>query len=130
MPGSRATSGSLVRLPKNELTGDFSKNELERLLASATIKPALHQLERHPYLPQNEFMAFHKKVPPTPVARGLTLDRDARHGLLAAREHEPVIRGAEHAAADPGKRRGQARCKEVCGHACECPHQPPALGES
>ncbi|BEI86530.1 hypothetical protein CcaverHIS002_0608170 [Cutaneotrichosporon cavernicola] len=49
-------------LARNIGVSNFSKSELERLLASATIKPALHQLERHPYLPQNAFMAFHKKI--------------------------------------------------------------------
>ncbi|KAL7422064.1 hypothetical protein Q5752_003839 [Cryptotrichosporon argae] len=49
-------------LVRNIGISNFSKSELETLLASCTIRPALHQLERHPYLPQNKFMAFHKEI--------------------------------------------------------------------
>lgn len=41
---------------------DFSKIELEKLLADCRIRPAVHQLERHPYLPQNAFVPWHKQV--------------------------------------------------------------------
>lgn len=34
---------------------NFSKSELDRLLASAKVTPAAHQLELHPYLVQQEF---------------------------------------------------------------------------
>ena len=39
---------------------NFSKAELERLLSETTIVPAAHQLERHPWLQQPSFTAFHK----------------------------------------------------------------------
>ncbi|KII93914.1 hypothetical protein PLICRDRAFT_100239 [Plicaturopsis crispa FD-325 SS-3] len=41
---------------------NFSKAEVETLLKSAKIKPAVHQFERHPYLPQDEFVRLHKEV--------------------------------------------------------------------
>ena len=39
---------------------NFSKGEVERLLSSASIPPAAHQIECHPYLAQHSFSAFHK----------------------------------------------------------------------
>jgi alcohol dehydrogenase (NADP+) len=39
---------------------NFSKSELEKLLKSAKIKPAVHQFETHPYLQQQAFVDWHK----------------------------------------------------------------------
>lgn len=39
---------------------NFSKAEVEKLLANCRIKPQMHQMEMHPYLQQNEFLQFHK----------------------------------------------------------------------
>jgi alcohol dehydrogenase (NADP+) len=39
---------------------NFSKAELEKLIKSATIKPAVHQFETHPYLQQQAFVDWHK----------------------------------------------------------------------
>lgn len=39
---------------------NFSKAEVEKLLASCKIKPQIHQMEMHPYLEQNDFLQFHK----------------------------------------------------------------------
>jgi diketogulonate reductase-like aldo/keto reductase len=41
---------------------DFCKSELETLLPACRIPPALHQFERHPYLPQNAFVAYHQQI--------------------------------------------------------------------
>lgn len=49
-------------LVRNIGVSNFSKVELETLLASCKIRPAVHQLERHPYLPQNAFMKWHKEI--------------------------------------------------------------------
>ena len=38
---------------------NFSKAEIERLLEHASIVPAAHQVELHPYLQQKSFMDFH-----------------------------------------------------------------------
>ena len=53
---------ALVRNGKCRAIGisNFSKAEVERLLSQASIMPAAHQIELHPYLVQNEFDAFHK----------------------------------------------------------------------
>jgi alcohol dehydrogenase (NADP+) len=53
----------LVKKGKCKAIGvsNFSKAELERLLKSATIPPAVHQIEIHPYLAQHSFDAFHKE---------------------------------------------------------------------
>ncbi|OJD14253.1 hypothetical protein AJ78_05382 [Emergomyces pasteurianus Ep9510] len=38
---------------------NFSKTEVERLLANTSTVPAVHQLELHPWLQQEEFVKFH-----------------------------------------------------------------------
>ncbi|KAM0746962.1 putative aldehyde reductase [Meredithblackwellia eburnea MCA 4105] len=40
---------------------NFSQAEVEILLKSAKVKPAVHQLERHPYLPQYDFVKKHEE---------------------------------------------------------------------
>lgn len=40
---------------------NFSKAELERLIAETNLTPAVHQIELHPYLQQPSFTAFHKQ---------------------------------------------------------------------
>ncbi|KAL4881177.1 NADP-dependent oxidoreductase domain-containing protein [Aspergillus karnatakaensis] len=40
---------------------NFSQAEMERLLKNATIPPAVHQLEGHPWLQQRKFADWHKK---------------------------------------------------------------------
>ncbi|WWC98413.1 hypothetical protein V866_005304 [Kwoniella sp. B9012] len=49
-------------LVKNIGISNYSKIELENLWNNCRIKPAVHQLERHPYLPQNAFMKYHKEI--------------------------------------------------------------------
>lgn len=39
---------------------NFSKSEVEKLLKTAKIKPAVHQIETHPYLQQQSFVDWHK----------------------------------------------------------------------
>ncbi|KAH8819235.1 NADP(+) coupled glycerol dehydrogenase [Xylogone sp. PMI_703] len=41
---------------------NFSRAELDRLLAHASIRPAVHQLEIHPWLQQPEFANYHKEL--------------------------------------------------------------------
>lgn len=40
---------------------NFSKAEMERLLENATVPPAVHQLEGHPWLQQRSFADWHKQ---------------------------------------------------------------------
>ncbi|OJJ60090.1 hypothetical protein ASPSYDRAFT_44489 [Aspergillus sydowii CBS 593.65] len=40
---------------------NFSKAEMERLLKNATVPPAVHQLEGHPWLQQRSFADWHKQ---------------------------------------------------------------------
>ncbi|OCF78781.1 hypothetical protein I204_00725 [Kwoniella mangroviensis CBS 8886] len=49
-------------LAKNIGISNYSRIELENLWNNCRIKPAVHQLERHPYLPQNAFMKYHKEI--------------------------------------------------------------------
>jgi alcohol dehydrogenase (NADP+) len=46
---------------KNIGVSNFSKAELQKLLKTAKIKPAVHQLETHPYLQQQSFIDWHKE---------------------------------------------------------------------
>lgn len=39
---------------------NFSRNEIEAVLSHCSIKPAVHQMELHPWLQQKEFTAWHK----------------------------------------------------------------------
>ncbi|KAK9895917.1 aldehyde reductase 1 [Cystobasidium minutum MCA 4210] len=47
---------------KNIGISNFSKGETEELLANCKVRPAVHQMERHPYLPQHKFVAWHKEI--------------------------------------------------------------------
>ncbi|WVW80697.1 hypothetical protein I302_102683 [Kwoniella bestiolae CBS 10118] len=49
-------------LVRNIGISNYSKTELDNLWNDCRIKPAVHQLERHPYLPQNAFMKYHKEI--------------------------------------------------------------------
>jgi len=40
---------------------NFSPAQLEKLLNETSHKPAVHQMELHPYLQQNDWVAFHEK---------------------------------------------------------------------
>ena len=40
---------------------NFSQAEMERLLKEASVPPAAHQYENHPYLAQHDFFAWHEK---------------------------------------------------------------------
>jgi diketogulonate reductase-like aldo/keto reductase len=53
----------LVKSGKAKAIGisNFSRKEVERLLANATIKPAVHQMELHPWLQQEDFYQFHRE---------------------------------------------------------------------
>ena len=46
---------------KNIGISNFSKSEIEELLKTAKIKPAVHQLETHPYLQQQAFIDWHEE---------------------------------------------------------------------
>jgi diketogulonate reductase-like aldo/keto reductase len=39
---------------------NFSRKELERLLKEASVVPAVHQVELHPWLQQQDLVKFHK----------------------------------------------------------------------
>ncbi|OQE22721.1 hypothetical protein PENFLA_c012G01824 [Penicillium flavigenum] len=53
----------LVKSGKAKAIGvsNFSQQEIERILTNATIKPAVHQMEIHPWLQQKDFFEFHRK---------------------------------------------------------------------
>lgn len=52
----------LLKSGKTKAIGisNFSRGELEKLLAETSVVPATHQLELHPWLQQKEFVAFNK----------------------------------------------------------------------
>lgn len=58
---------AMTKLPTNRVrhigVSNFSPSQLEALLAAFPDKPPYaHQMEVHPYLPQEEFLAWHKKL--------------------------------------------------------------------
>lgn len=52
----------LLKTGKTKAIGisNFSKKEVERILENASIVPAVHQMELHPWLQQKDFAKFHK----------------------------------------------------------------------
>ncbi|GAB7356868.1 hypothetical protein MBLNU459_g7737t2 [Dothideomycetes sp. NU459] len=54
----------LVESGKTRYIGvsNFSPAQLETLLHSTTHKPSVHQMEMHPYLQQNDWLAYHKAL--------------------------------------------------------------------
>lgn len=58
----RAMEG-LVKSGKAKAIGisNFSQKEVERILDNVAIKPAVHQMELHPWLQQKKFDDFHRK---------------------------------------------------------------------
>ncbi|KAI2736045.1 hypothetical protein DTO013E5_9200 [Penicillium roqueforti] len=58
----RAMEG-LVKSGKAKAIGisNFSQMEVERILDNVAIKPAVHQMELHPWLQQKKFYDFHRK---------------------------------------------------------------------
>jgi alcohol dehydrogenase (NADP+) len=45
---------------RNIGVSNFSPHQLEELLDKTEIKPAVHQMEMHPYLPQSEWLHWHQ----------------------------------------------------------------------
>ena len=89
---------------------DFSKKEAETLLASCEIRPAVHQLEKHPYLPQNAFCKWHKEVSfftssplSHPSCEADKLGRPTYHRLLTFGKYEPIFRQAGYVTSLSGK---------------------------
>jgi len=77
---------------------NFSPSQLEELLAAASIKPAVHQFELHPYLPQSSFLDFHRKQQ-IPITGYAPLANTSPYYAMATRENgapplltHPVIR--------------------------------------
>jgi len=53
----------LLKTGKTKAIGvsNFSKAELEKLLAKTSVVPAVHQMECHPWLQQREFSEWHRQ---------------------------------------------------------------------
>jgi diketogulonate reductase-like aldo/keto reductase len=83
---------------------NFQQNHLEAILKTATIKPAINQIEFHPYLQQGRLLAFMKKHniavsgygpqtpitkvkngPVTPALQALAKKYDVSEGVIALR---------------------------------------------
>jgi len=77
---------------------NFSPAQMEELLAVASIRPAVHQIELHPYLPQTTFLDWHRKQH-IPVTGYAPLANTSPYYADAARENgtpplltHPIIR--------------------------------------
>ena len=57
------TMEKMVQKGKTKAIGvsNFSLAEMQRLLKEASVVPASHQIELHPYLQQKAFVDWHKK---------------------------------------------------------------------
>lgn len=47
---------------RNIGVSNFSPDQLNDLIANSTTKPAVHQFEIHPYLPQTDWIKYHKEL--------------------------------------------------------------------
>ncbi|KAK0197721.1 reductase AKOR2 [Armillaria mellea] len=63
---------------------NFSIKTLEELLQTATVVPAVNQIERHPYLAQNDLIAYHKK-------KGIATEAYSPGGNKNAIREDPLI---------------------------------------
>ncbi|KAK0448420.1 NADP-dependent oxidoreductase domain-containing protein [Desarmillaria tabescens] len=63
---------------------NFSIKTLEELLKTATVVPAVNQIERHPYLAGRELIAYHKK-------KGIATEAYSPGGNKNAIREDPVI---------------------------------------
>jgi diketogulonate reductase-like aldo/keto reductase len=64
---------------------NFSPTQMEELLAAATVRPAVHQFELHPYLPQASFVEWHRKAR-IPITGYAPLGNTSPYYAAAARE--------------------------------------------
>lgn len=57
---------SLIALPKSKVhnigVSNFSPAQLETIIRETGVKPSVHQMELHPYLPQSAWLASHKAL--------------------------------------------------------------------
>lgn len=87
---------------------NFSAHKLARVLAEGRIKPAMNQVELHPYLQQPELLAYCTQNGIHVTAYSPLGSRDRPHGLKGAGEpvllDDPAIRAiAERAGASPAQ---------------------------
>ena len=74
---------------------NFSPKQMDELLATAKIKPAVHQFEAHPYLQQRDFVAWHQQrgiavVGYAPLANTSPYYAPARISMTAPRSSTPT----------------------------------------
>ncbi|KAK0199491.1 NADP-dependent oxidoreductase domain-containing protein [Desarmillaria ectypa] len=63
---------------------NFSIKTLEELLKTATVIPAVNQIERHPYLAEHDLTAYHKK-------KGISTEAYSPGGHRNAIREDPII---------------------------------------
>ncbi|KAK0232519.1 reductase AKOR2 [Armillaria fumosa] len=64
---------------------NFSIKTLEELLQTATVVPAVNQIERHPYLAQSDLIAYHK-------TKGIATEAYSPGGNKNAIREDPVVK--------------------------------------
>jgi alcohol dehydrogenase (NADP+) len=93
---------------------NFSKSEMERLVDKASVVPAVHQLELHPWLQQRLFVEWHK-------AKGIHITQYSPFGnqnemysgpnQLGKLLEEPVLN-------EIGKKYGKSGAQVALGKSC------------
>ena len=68
---------------------NFNTQQLTELLAAATIKPFVHQMELHPYLQQTSFLGLHKQHNITVTGYAPLRNTNPAYRLRAARAGAP-----------------------------------------
>lgn len=68
---------------------NFNNQQLAELLAAATIKPFVHQMELHPYLQQTSFLELHKQHNITVTGYAPLGNKNPAYRLRAARAGAP-----------------------------------------
>jgi len=106
----------LLRTGKVKAIGisNFSKSEMERLVDKASVVPAVHQLELHPWLQQRLFVEWHK-------AKGIHITQYSPFGnqnemysgpnQLGKLLEEPVLN-------EIGKKYGKSSAQVALGKSC------------
>jgi diketogulonate reductase-like aldo/keto reductase len=74
-------------LTKHIGISNFAKAELDAVLANATIKPAAHEFETHPYLQQQDFVDYHREKGIVVIAYSPLANTNPTYG----KGHKPIM---------------------------------------
>lgn len=70
---------------------NFSPAQLEELIANSDIKPAVHQMELHPYLPQEDWVRWHQRHGISVTAYSPLGNMNPTYGYRNSEEKAPLL---------------------------------------